>query len=229
MSAATPATRTSTVHLVTIGSFGNAVAKYLRMLGSDIQDLAWPDALPEDPMAWPESETYILSSWKPMTKLCRAVDRMSFDRNKVFLPLVIDASWLRLGPVIVPGISGCWRCWESRQQQHGMLNRETDELLKAYDENISLGPAGFLAPLAMIGAGQIVKTLAARQTPREIAGSIWQRSVFTGQVSRGRLSGVDGCALCGLQRPLEDRTYRALQDELALKAIGASTTNELLK
>lgn len=203
------------LHVVRVGSFGKAVVKYLKMLHSTFETLDWPDHLADDPTTWPQSEICVLVSWKPLTRLCQAIDDMSFDRKTSFMPVVIDSSWLTLGPIIVPEFGGCWHCWELRLQQHGILNHEKAQLLKTYNDNISYGPRGFPTPVAMIAAARIAEMLDARDGLRSIAGSFWHLNLFTGETSKGTLSGVDGCIRCGLRRPLHERTFRELQGELA--------------
>jgi bacteriocin biosynthesis cyclodehydratase domain-containing protein len=209
------------VRIVTAGTFGKAVARSLAALGGNVQEQESPGTEIPAPDAWPAADIYIAAAWRPVSRLCQSLSEHAFQTRTPFIPLIVDSSILRVGPVIVPGKSGCWRCWQLRSQQHAALPREQAELLRFYENNPHAGPGGYLEPFAAMGAARIASVIQSQSHLQELAGHIWQIHLFTKEVSTSFLIGIDGCAWCGLGRPFESRTYAGIQEELAfLRANG---------
>jgi hypothetical protein len=103
----------------------------------------------------------------------------------------------------------------TRSNQHDVNRRYRPELTRFYEENPQAGPKGYLEPLAMISAAQIAEIIRQAGCLDRIAGNIWQMDLFTRGVSTGKLAGTDDCPRCGLNRPLESRTYSDLRKALA--------------
>ena len=209
------------IHVVSVGMFGRAVAKYLKTLFSNMQVTIWDGGDLSDCEQWPDCILHVLAAWRPVRSLCEFMDELSYERGRPFIPLILDSPVLRFGPVIVPNVSGCWHCWDMRLRQHTISLRERSALLEFYETNPQSGPAGYLEPFAMIGAAQIARIT--QSSMDRAAGQIWQMNLFTRHVSTGRLVGIDGCGRCGLSRPLEDRTYYEAKDSLSFLWTGHKT------
>lgn len=209
------------VRIVTAGPFGKAVARSLAALGVNVQEQESQGTEMPASGAWPAADIYIAAAWRPVSSLCQSLSEHGFRTGTPFIPLIVDASTLCMGPVIVPGKSGCWRCWQLRSQQHAALLGEQSALLRFYEDNPQAGPGGYLEPFAAMGAARIASAIQSQSHLLELAGHIWKIHLFTKEVSTGFLIGVDGCAWCGMGRPLESRTYAEIQEKLAfLRANG---------
>jgi len=204
------------VDVVTIGAFAGAVAGCLRRFRVALHEssVSCPTVPPiEEVLAG--SAALVAVASHPARAIFERLAEIAHDKQRPFLPLVIDESVLRLGPVAVPGAGGCWHCWVARRGQHDGHYRETAALHEFYDHHPCRGPQGFLEPFAWMAAVQIVAILGSREQLEQWAGKIWQLDLFSREVTTGELIGVDGCARCGLNRPLNTRSYAEMQDTLA--------------
>jgi bacteriocin biosynthesis cyclodehydratase domain-containing protein len=204
--------------VVSIGEFGSAVARRLRHYRHDVRELNVPCPMPRFKEATEESlrgkSNMVVASSHPATSICERLAGIARESQCSFLPVVIDESVLRLGPVVVPGIGGCWNCWAARREQHDGHPQETAALHEFYNHHPGTGPCGYLDPFAWIAASLVAAILSSRQHLEHWAGKIWQMDLFSREVTTGELVGVDGCGWCGLNRPLETRTYREIQQAL---------------
>jgi bacteriocin biosynthesis cyclodehydratase domain-containing protein len=204
------------VQVVSVGTFGKAVAGYLAKLCSNVEQLDWTGTASLDRNAWSAPKVRILAAWRPVPELCSFWDGLSHQNAHPFIPVIIDSAALCVGPVIVPAAkSGCWQCWQLRSQQHTKDRQERRALLQFYETNPSVGPAGYLESFALIGAAQVASAIQSADHLRQAAGKIWQIDIFTRAVSVGYLIGVDGCSRCGMGRPLQDRSWADIRHKLA--------------
>lgn len=205
----------SKVFMISVGAFGMAVGRYVRRLYPNIHEMTRGDISVTDGRHWPAFDLVILAASRPAPRLCERLDEISQRRRAPFIPLLVESGALRLGPVIVPGDSGCWRCWERRSQQHCAYPQERSALLEWYDAHPQVGPRGYLEAFAVIGAARIAQTITeVNRSAGSAAGTIWQLHMFTSKVSTGLLLGIDGCPICGLNRGLTTRTYLEMQQSL---------------
>ncbi|HUK18059.1 MAG TPA: TOMM precursor leader peptide-binding protein [Bryobacteraceae bacterium] len=204
----------SDTHVISAGPFGRAVARHLRQLLPGLGETPWDGETPPPPGGWPEVRVQILAAWRPVPALCDALDAASRARQIPFIPLVLDCTDMRLGPVILPE-GPCWQCWVMRARQNVPSSRQEAALLRYYEDHPHAGPRGYLEPFAMMGAAQISQTVSACRQGSVTPGWIWQLNVFTGEIKTGRLIGLDGCPRCGLGRPAEGRTYVEVRERLA--------------
>ncbi len=203
------------LHVIAVGPFGQAVSEYLSVLHPHVHRTVWNWTKPLTRETWPTSSAEVIVAWRPVPQLCELVSVISHDRAVPFIPLILDSGVLRLGPIIIPESSACWKCWIMRSRQHSPNPQERSALLTFYDANPEAGPAGYLEPLAMLAAAQIKRAFQLCLHPDQVGGDIWEINLFSSQVRTGRLLGVDGCPVCGLNRSLETRTYLEAKRELA--------------
>lgn len=200
---------------MSVGTFGRAVGGYISMLYPFIHEITFHEAEESGPGILPSTFAYVLASWRPVPALCDKAAKLSKERRLPFIPVILDAGTLQLGPVVVPGNSACWECWKLRSRQHSFSPKERAAVLEFYDTNPEAGPTGFLEPFAMLAAAQIRHAIQLFDDPQGISGYIWQIDLLSRQVSTGRLLGVDGCPNCGLDRPVRDRSYAEARKELS--------------
>ena len=204
--------RNLSLRILTVGTFGSAVAKHLVPLFPTSHESAWNGSLPGELECSNKEDIQVLIAWRPVPRLCEFLDEASHRCGNVFIPLIVDSPTLRLGPIIVPRTSSCWRCWSLRAMQHSEFPRERAALLEYYASDAQNGPAGYLEPFAMMAAAKLAETIrTCRCSPDTRAGEIWQMDMFTRDVSTGRLMGIDDCTRCGLGRNPELRTFSELQ------------------
>jgi bacteriocin biosynthesis cyclodehydratase domain-containing protein len=202
------------VHLLAVGSFGNAVAGYLKRFHPDlVETIVENDVIPL-PETWPASRMLVLASWRPVPGLCELLDDVCHRWRRPFVPLILDSAILRLGPVVIPGQEGCWGCWDRRYRQREDWREEQSALFEYYSSHPDSGPRGFLEPFAMMGAARIRKTIEALDASTATAGYLWQMDLLTGEITTGGLTGIHGCSRCGTGRPEATRGYAEMQQAL---------------
>lgn len=205
--------------VVSVGTFGRAVARHLRSYQPDLREsnVTSPltDVSPAILKGSGGDSTVVVVAAHTAPAVCELFARVAHENRLPFLPVVVDESTLRLGPVVVPGVGGCWRCWVARYRQHDAHIREREALHAFYNEHPDNGPRGYLEPFAWIIASQLAAVLRSKQDLEYWAGWLWQVDLFSREVSTGELIGVDGCSWCGLNRSLPGRTYGDMQRALA--------------
>lgn len=207
-------TSTPPVQLLVVGSFGKTVAGYLKTFRQDVLETVVADDVIPLPETWEPARILALAAWRPVPSLCELLDDLCHRWARPFVPLIVDSRVLRLGPVVIPGREGCWRCWSMRHRQHGEWPEEQSALLQYYASHPDSGPQGFLEPFALMGAARIRQTIEALDSSTATAGQIWQIDMLTGHVVTGLVIGVHGCSRCGEPRPESTRSYAEMQQKL---------------
>lgn len=200
--------------LLAIGSFGSAVRRYLESLGFSMRTSSLKVAPESVPSSISAADIHVLASWRPYPDLCEELNLLCANRKSAFLPVVLDSPYMRIGPVYVPGESGCFLCWGRRQLQHSPSPSQDCQVSDFYAHSRDKGPRGYLDAFAGIAAARVASTLRTRRTLLEAAGSIWRYDIFSGDVSSGSVVGVNGCAVCGLVRHPADQSYREMRTAL---------------
>ena len=203
------------VHVLQVGPFGNAIAEYLTTLREDIVGTSVNNDILPLPEVWPASRMTVVVSWRPAPTLCELVDELSHQWRRPFIPLVLESTEMRIGPVVVPGSGCCWRCWIRRQRQHASWPEARLALQEHYASHPQSGPKGYLAPFARMGAARLSVMIDEIDAEMDLAGTIWQINMLTRRITTSMAVGVHGCPQCGMQRPEATRSVSALQNELA--------------
>jgi bacteriocin biosynthesis cyclodehydratase domain-containing protein len=164
------------------------------------------------------ARAYVVAAWRPVPVLCELLDRVSHEAQRPFIPLILESTVIRLGPIVIPGEGGCWNCWMRRCKQHSVRPKEDEAVLRHYSSDTYVGPQGYLEPFALLSAARISQTIdtldSSPHSCKKLAGSIWQVDVLTRDMTTSTVIGVHGCPRCGLQRPEIDRSFADLQREL---------------
>jgi hypothetical protein len=66
-----------------------------------------------------------------------------------------------------------------------------------------------------MAAVRLTEVIAALDLGTAIPGFLWQIDVLTGEITTGRVVGVNGCPWCGLGRSKKDRSVKLLREELS--------------
>ncbi|PWT89853.1 MAG: hypothetical protein C5B54_08250 [Acidobacteria bacterium] len=203
------------VHVLSIGAFGQGVAQYLREFRTDLLETAVNDDTIALPTVWPKSRAVVIVSWRPVPHFCELLDELAFAWGRPFVPVILDSTILRVGPVVVPNKGSCWACWARRYTQHDAWRQERRALLEHYTSHPSAGPQGYLEPFAMIAASRLASILNALEDPNPPAGRVWQMDMITREITAATVVGVHDCPKCGLHRPIAERGFSDMRHDLA--------------
>lgn len=202
------------VHLLYAGAFGKAVAGHFRKFRNDVTEAGIAAEIEVDRALWPPARMTIVASWRPLPKFCDKLDELHHELKRPFIPLIVDSTALRLGPVIIPGQGPCWRCWIQRSRQHAEWTNAQVALMKHYAEQPEAGPQGYLEPFAVIGAARLAQTVAEIDGSSARGGAIWQIDLLSREILTSTVVGVHSCSRCGLHRPEITRTVDQIKKEL---------------
>jgi bacteriocin biosynthesis cyclodehydratase domain-containing protein len=203
------------VHVFSVGPFGHAVVRYLRVIRADIIESTLLGKMPPPVEPWPMARMRVVAAWRPVPELCELLDQACWDNLLPFIPLVLDSGVLRLGPIVVPGKGSCWNCWVRRFAQHAAWPREQKAVLHHYSSEETSGPQGFLEAFACLAAARISDCIDSLDTSRSIPGSIWEIDLMTRAIMTSKVIGIHGCPRCGLHRAEATRGFAELQQQLA--------------
>lgn len=200
------------VHVITAGPFGQAVGLALSQLTGAVVTASEKQT---DPSRWPIARTRVLVSWRPVPAIASALDNLSHAWRHEFVPCVLESQKLQIGPVVVPGRSACYECFQRRTLQHAGRAEARTTLLQEYDAKPDRGPKGYLDVFADLAAVRLAQTLAQlSESPESVAGRIWQMDLLTRQAVCSNTVGVHGCPKCGCGRDARTRSYQAMKSEL---------------
>jgi bacteriocin biosynthesis cyclodehydratase domain-containing protein len=202
------------VHILCIGNYGKAVGRYLQDFRDDGVVTRIEKGFLPPPSTWPASRMIVAASWRPAPKLYSVLDEFSHKTRRSFIPLYLDSSLLRIGPIVCPGQEGCWHCGMARSLQHAVLAAERKLIWDHYNANPNVGPLGYLEPFAVIGAAQLSTIIDEIDSGRSKGGVIWQIDLLTSQVTVGRVVGIHGCPHCGVRRAAAMRSFDDMQQAL---------------
>jgi bacteriocin biosynthesis cyclodehydratase domain-containing protein len=204
---------TEPICLGTTGRFGATVGSYLAALRPDIQHVN-PEGL-ADPHHWPSARVSILAASRPEPGVCTFLDELSHERKRPFIPLVAEFRSLRLGPIVVPGNGGCWRCWNRRTLQHSSHPTCSAAMHEHYATHPDAGPKGYLRPFAMIGAAWIVQIIQTLDLQEHVGGHVWEIDLLTREISTSQVVGIHDCPRCGLHRDSPGRSFVEMRQALS--------------
>lgn len=203
------------VHVFTVGKYGMAMAKYLKMISQDIVETPVVGDIIPLPEVWPDSRATVVLSWRPVPTLCEYADEISHLTKRPFIPVIQDANELQVGPVVIPGHGSCWRCWVKRGRQRSEWPEAKFAVLQHYANHPASGPVGFLDSFALIAAARVKAFLDCLESQPEIAGSVWQINVLSRAIVSTKVVGTHGCPQCGISTIAAIRTIAAIQQQLA--------------
>lgn len=202
------------VHLLSVGRFGEGVGWYLKQIRRDVVETALTaDKMPM-PQMWPASRIHLLASWRPVPAICELLSDLSYEWRRPFVPIMLDSTAMRLGPVILPGNGSCWRCWVQRSRQHARWPEEQSVLLEHYGAHAEAGPQGYLEAFAMMAAVRLSQTIDELDSGIAIGGYIWKIDMMTREIITSTVVAIHDCPYCGLHRPPLTRSFAEIEPEI---------------
>ena len=164
------------------GGFGHAVAHRL----ASKRDIV------------PYADRLVLIADPDRITLRKALDDLSFTRGLPSVGLELSPTELRCGPLVVPGRTACYRCYDRRRRQHGRT--PVPETLEALEQ-------GYAHHHVVIGAGLVMLALdvldrdpadgtAGASDVDELGGRVWTVDLVAGATSLARTVATDRCETC---------------------------------
>ena len=163
--------------------------------------------------ALPEAAGYLVVAARENTDLLLARDRLAFSLRRPWAPLILTASGVRLGPVVVPGESACYQCFLRRWSQHDPQGEHTAAMLRDDRAIPAHSVAGHLPSDVLIGSGlarALAEAVADGFSGRLRPGDVVRFSVANGVVRRDRVIAVHACGRCGPRRDRAADTWQGL-------------------
>ena len=151
----------------------------------------------------PYADRAVLIADPDQSGLREDLDTLSFTRSMPSLGLELFPTELRCGPLVVPGRSACYRCYDRRRRQHGYrplppeVSSEHGPLEQAYAHHHVL-----------LGAGLISLALQALDAPgpqgpaptdadvAPIGAQVWTIDLVSGITTCSPTVAVDRCETC---------------------------------
>ena len=162
----------------------------------------------------PYADRAVLIADPDQTGLREDLDTLSFTRSIPSLGLELFPTELRCGPLVVPGRSACYRCYDRRRRQHGYrplppeVSAELGPLEQGYAYHHVLLGAGLIslalqtldrqeeAPLGADDVEDVKDGTTDTGDLPEIGGRVWTIDLISGLTSCSRTVAVDRCEIC---------------------------------
>ena len=152
----------------------------------------------------PYADRAVLIADPDQTGLREDLDALSFTRGMPSLGLELFPTELRCGPLVVPGRSACYRCYDRRRRQHGYRPLPPEVL----SEHGPLEQA-YAHHHVLLGAGLISLALQTLDAPATqdpattdsddvapIGGRVWTIDLVSGITTCSPTVAVDRCETC---------------------------------
>lgn len=188
------------------GAFGHAVVQRL----ARPQDVVLPVDKGLVSAVVPYADRLVLIADPDRTGLREDLDALSFTRALPSLGMELTPTELRCGPLVIPGRTACYGCYERRRRQHGY---------RPLPEGLGPLPQGYAHHHVVLGAGLVSMALdllerrslpaasatgAADPAPGEstddpgrgLGGQVWALDLVSGSTSCASTVAVDRCPTC---------------------------------
>ena len=152
----------------------------------------------------PYADRAVLIADPDQTGLREDLDTLSFTRGMPSLGLELFPTELRCGPLVVPGRSACYRCYDRRRRQHGYrplppeVVSEHGPLEQAYAHHHVLLGAGLisLALQTLDAPGPQDPAPEGADDVAPIGGRVWTIDLVSGITTCSTTVAVDRCETC---------------------------------
>ena len=152
----------------------------------------------------PYADRAVLIADPDQTGLREDLDTLSFTRGMPSLGLELFPTELRCGPLVVPGRSACYRCYDRRRRQHGYrplpseVTAEHGPLEQAYaHHHVLLGASLISLALQTLDApGPQDRAAQSADEVPPLGGQVWTIDLVSGVTSCSTTVAVDRCETC---------------------------------
>jgi len=165
-------------------------------------EAAEEDALVEDVIdrAAAAGEFVVLATTHLRPALSLRVNELAIERGVTVLHVCLDGPEAHVGPVVVPGVTACYACWET--QDEGSRHLRHDFL--AYKDRLARVPAETEARPAVVHLAAAWAALAARSTAAGRGSFLHGRSLRVqterSEVVTHRILQLPRCPVCSRAR-----------------------------
>lgn len=151
----------SALRVMGVGGFGERTARLLAAEFPDAETLPGPDlsrGFDGSPC------TVVVAAWRPAPSLTEQADELAYRFSTPWLPVVMESTVVRVGPLVRPPQRPCFRCYWERRKQHDRQRAVTAVLHAAYDQDPRCGPGGHLPHHARLAAAVAAGVLRSGRT-----------------------------------------------------------------
>lgn len=155
----------------------------------------------------PYADRAVLIADPDQSGLREELDTLSFTRSMPSLGLELFPTELRCGPLVVPGRSACYRCYDRRRRQHGYrplppeAASEHGPLEQAYAHHHVLLGAGLISLAlqtldALDAPGPQDPATQSADDVAPLSGQVWTIDLVSGITTCSSTVAVDRCETC---------------------------------
>lgn len=146
------------------------------------------------PSLWPHADLMILAAASERPRVADAVDRTAFIRAVSWFPVFARPTDLQCGPVVVPGRTACYRCFERRraQHRHGASGPGADRGAAG----VPTGYARHHVGVAVALARRALAEAADGPSADSLGATVRTFNQISGAMSEVPVVAVDGCRRC---------------------------------
>jgi bacteriocin biosynthesis cyclodehydratase domain-containing protein len=136
------------------GAFGRRVAGFLtdNEAGNQVAHDEPVDGDALESAFDPQNDAIVIALSRPNLELCQSADRLAFERNRIWLPIIMEHPVIRIGPLVRPPGGPCFTCSQRRRVQHELDDELGTVVKAAYAADRVWGPEGYLPHHARLAA-----------------------------------------------------------------------------
>jgi bacteriocin biosynthesis cyclodehydratase domain-containing protein len=142
---------------------------------------------------WPHADMILLSTGLERPRVAEAIDETAYIRGIPWAAVTMHPTEINCGPVVIPGRSACYRCFDRRRRQHAPSNPEHR------DVSTRKSPTGFARHhMGVAYAFVLLSVEEALGEPTQALSDASVRSfnLVSGSTNRSNVVAVDGCDRC---------------------------------
>jgi bacteriocin biosynthesis cyclodehydratase domain-containing protein len=98
------------------------------------------------------NDAIVIALSRPNLELCQSADQLAFERNRIWLPIIMEHPVIRIGPLVRPPGGPCFTCSQRRRVQHELDDELGTVVQAAYMADRVRGPEGYLPHHARLAA-----------------------------------------------------------------------------
>ncbi len=199
--------------IVAAGTFGESAAQAYRRIipAARISKAGKSGSVPNVPL---NTISIVFIAGRPYPSLSKALSKAALVRKISFLSVTLRNDYLLVGPLLLPNIGPCWKCWELRERAADANPSITYQVGQHYEQHPSQEPGGYLASLASVGASLaagITMGVSSDKEDASYAGAVVKVDLFCRSVTRSYVVECDNCEVCAPDASLATRSWLPLR------------------
>jgi bacteriocin biosynthesis cyclodehydratase domain-containing protein len=148
-----------------------------------------------------QGASIVIALSRPDPELCESADRLAFERNRIWLPIVMEHPVISIGPLVRPPGGPCFTCSHRRRVQHEIGDELSAVVQAAYMTDPVWGPEGYLPHharlAAAIGHGLLLASgLGDGRADDEVLHSVVTIQLMNNYISGHRVLACHDCVRC---------------------------------